>query len=172
MVASKSFASRRLRPIHAKNRSTTQRRRVNGEADLIGVLAHDLDRDQRCRGDLLLGISAVGEDALEERENAPRDSQKRSATIAVLDTRRMRFEREAAPVRVHECCRRRNKFRCSKILMVISESLITSSRKILRGSSEHLSSFSTGPTPRTMRRPYFFDDWSPLPNECRNRIAP
>ena len=34
----------------------------------------------------------------------------------------MRFEREAAPVRVHECCRRRNKFRCSKILMVISES--------------------------------------------------
>src|SRR6476659_8118485 len=26
MVASKSFASRRLRPIHAKNRSTTQRR--------------------------------------------------------------------------------------------------------------------------------------------------
>jgi hypothetical protein len=55
--------------------------------------------------------------------------------------------------------------------MVISESLITSSRKILRGSSEHLSSFSTGPTPGTMRRPYFFDDWSPLPNECRNRIA-
>ena len=30
------------------------------------------------------------------------DSQKRSATIAVLDTRRMRFEHEAAPVRVHE----------------------------------------------------------------------
>jgi hypothetical protein len=31
-----------------------------------------------------------------------RDSQKRSATIAVLDTRRMRFEDEAAPVRVDE----------------------------------------------------------------------
>ena len=29
-------------------------------------------------------------------------SQKRSATIAVLNTRRMRFEHEAAPVRVHE----------------------------------------------------------------------
>jgi Putative transposase of IS4/5 family (DUF4096) len=52
--------------------------RVNGEADLIGVLAHDLDRDQRCRGDLFPGISAVGEDALDEREDAPRDSQKRS----------------------------------------------------------------------------------------------
>ena len=51
--------------------------RVNGEADLIGVLAHDLDRDQRCRGDLFPGIPAVGEDALDEREDAPRDSQKR-----------------------------------------------------------------------------------------------
>ena len=76
--------------------------RVDGEADLIGVLAHDLDRDQRRRGDLFAGISAVGEDALDEREDAPRDSQKRSATIPVLDTRRMRFEHEAAPVRVHE----------------------------------------------------------------------
>jgi hypothetical protein len=48
------------------------------------------------------GISTVGEGALDEREDAPRGSQKRSATIAVLDTRRMRFEHEAAPVRVHE----------------------------------------------------------------------
>src|SRR3984957_15119065 len=36
------------------------------------------------------------------REDVPRYTQKRSATIAVLDTRRMRFEHEAAPVRVHE----------------------------------------------------------------------
>ena len=48
------------------------------------------------------GISAVGEDAVDEREDAPRDTQKRSATIAVLNTRRMRFKHEAAPVRVHE----------------------------------------------------------------------
>jgi hypothetical protein len=41
---------------------------VNSEADLIGVLAHDLDRDQRGRGDLLTGIPAVGEDALNEGE--------------------------------------------------------------------------------------------------------
>ena len=72
--------------------------RVNSEADLIGILAHDLDRDQRSLGDLLTRISAVGEDPLDEREDAPRDSQKRSATIAVLDTRRMRFEHKAAPV--------------------------------------------------------------------------
>src|SRR6202040_1379356 len=76
--------------------------RVDGEADLIGVLAHDFDGDQRCRGDLFPGISAVGEDALDEREEVPRDTQKRSATIAVLNTRRMRFEHEAAPVRVDE----------------------------------------------------------------------
>ena len=98
-MASKSFASRRLRPIHAKNRSTTQRR--NGEADLIGVLAHDLDRDQRCRGDLLAGIPAVGEDPLDEGEDAPRDLHKRSA-VTILDARRMRFEHETAPVRVDE----------------------------------------------------------------------
>ena len=54
--------------------------------------------DGRCRGDLFPGISAVREDALDEREDAPRDTQKRSATIAVLDARRMRFEDEAAPV--------------------------------------------------------------------------
>ena len=46
--------------------------RVNGKADLIGVLAHDFDRDQRGLGDLLAGISAVGKDALDEREHAPR----------------------------------------------------------------------------------------------------
>ena len=45
--------------------------RVNGEADLVGIFAHDFDRDQRCRGDLFPGISAVGEDALDEWEAAP-----------------------------------------------------------------------------------------------------
>ena len=69
IVASKSFASRRLRPIHAKNRSTIPAPRVNGEADLIGVLAHDLDRDQRGLGDLLTGTPTIGEeDALDEGE--------------------------------------------------------------------------------------------------------
>jgi hypothetical protein len=76
--------------------------RRNSEADLIGVLAHDLDRDQRGLGELVAGISAVGEDPLDEREDAPRDSHKRSATIAILDARRMRFEHEATPVRVDE----------------------------------------------------------------------
>jgi len=42
--------------------------RVNSKADLIGILAHDLDRNQRSLGDLLTGIPAVGEDALNEGE--------------------------------------------------------------------------------------------------------
>jgi hypothetical protein len=102
MVASKSFASLRLRPIQAKNRSTTQRRTVYGEADLVGTFTHYLHRDQRCGGDPFPGISAVGEDPLDEREDAARKPQKRSATIAILDARRMRFEHESTPVRVHE----------------------------------------------------------------------
>ena len=36
--------------------------------DLIGILAHDLDRDQRGLRDLLIGIPAVGEDRLDEGE--------------------------------------------------------------------------------------------------------
>src|SRR4029077_11021908 len=62
--------------------------RVNGEADLIGVLAHDLDHDQCGLGDLLTGISAIGEDPLDEGEDAARCPHKRSAAIAILDARR------------------------------------------------------------------------------------
>ena len=61
----------------ARSRRRTARRpsaRVNSEADLIWVLAHDLDRDQRGFGDLLTGTPAVGEDPLDERESAARDS--------------------------------------------------------------------------------------------------
>ena len=36
-------------------------------------------------------ISAVGEDAPDKRKDAPRDSRKRTAPIAVLDTRRARL---------------------------------------------------------------------------------
>jgi hypothetical protein len=39
---------------------------------------------------------------LDEWEDASRNSHKRSATIAILDARRMRFEHEATPVRVDE----------------------------------------------------------------------
>lgn len=75
---------------------------VNGEADLVGILAHDFDSDQRGRGDLLTRVSAVGENALDEREDAARGPQKRSAAIANLDARRMRLELQATFIRVDE----------------------------------------------------------------------
>ena len=53
-------------------------------------------------GDLLAGISAVGEDPLDEGEEAARGAQQRSAAIAILDARRMRFEHEATPVRIDQ----------------------------------------------------------------------
>ena len=102
LVASKSFASLRLRPIQAKNRSTTQRRGFTAKPIWSGFLRTISTGDQRCRGDFFPGISAVGEDPLDEREDAPRDFHKRSATVAVLDARRMRFEHEATSVRVDE----------------------------------------------------------------------
>src|SRR5580704_14674 len=101
MVASKSFASLRFRPIQAKNRSTTQRRGLTAKPIWSGFL-RTISTAINVAGDLFPGISAIGEDALDEREDAPRDTQKRSAAIAVLNTRRMRFEHEAAPVRVNE----------------------------------------------------------------------
>ena len=47
-------------------------------------------------------IAAVGEDPLDEREDAARSPQQRSATIAILDARRMQLEHEAAAVRVDQ----------------------------------------------------------------------
>src|SRR3990172_5014482 len=40
--------------------------------------------------------------AVAEREKATRSSQKRSAAIAILDARRMRFEHEPTPIRIDE----------------------------------------------------------------------
>ena len=44
--------------------------RLDGEADLIGAFAHDLDGDHGGRGDLLAGVAAVGKDLLDERKRA------------------------------------------------------------------------------------------------------
>ncbi len=71
MGGSKYFASLLLKLIYVMYCLMTTPR-INSEADLIGVLAHDLDCDQRSLGDLLTGIPTIGEDALNEREDAPR----------------------------------------------------------------------------------------------------
>ncbi len=44
--------------------------RLDGEADLIGAFAHDLDGDHGGRGDLLAGVAAIGKDLLDERKRA------------------------------------------------------------------------------------------------------
>jgi hypothetical protein len=76
--------------------------RLNSEADLVGVLAHDLDRDDRNLDDLLTRISAVGEDALDEWKNAARGMQKWPAAVAILEARWVRLEYETAPIRVDQ----------------------------------------------------------------------
>lgn len=76
--------------------------RLNGEADLVGVLAHDLDGDQRGLGNSITRVFAVGEDPLDKREDIARGPQKRPAAVAILDTRRMRFEHETAPICIDE----------------------------------------------------------------------
>jgi hypothetical protein len=72
------------------------------EANLTGALAHDLDRDQGGLGDLLARITAVGEDPMDEREDAARSLQKRSAAVAIPDPGRMGLDDEAAPVGVNQ----------------------------------------------------------------------
>jgi hypothetical protein len=49
--------------------------------------------------------SESSEDTLDERKDAARSPQKSSATVAVLDARRMRFEHEPTPVRVDQAAR-------------------------------------------------------------------
>jgi hypothetical protein len=44
----------------------------------------------------------IGEDAVNEGEDTAGGFQKRSAAVAILDTRRMRFEHEAAPIGIDE----------------------------------------------------------------------
>ncbi len=101
-MASESFASLRLRPIQAKNRSTTQRRGFTAKPIWSGFLRTISTAINHGCSDLLPGISAVGEDALDEREHAAGNTQKRSAAVAILDARRMRFEHEATPFGVNE----------------------------------------------------------------------
>src|SRR3979490_908508 len=55
-----------------------------------------------CGGNTLAGIPPIGEDAVNEGEDTAGGFQKRSAAVAILDTRRMRFEHEAAPIGIDE----------------------------------------------------------------------
>jgi hypothetical protein len=75
---------------------------VNSEANLTGVLTHDLDRDQGGHGDLFAGIPTVGEDPLDKWEGAARSLQKRPAAVAILDTGWMGLDNEATAIGVDQ----------------------------------------------------------------------
>ena len=88
MVASKSFANRRLRPIHEEpspRPSAAAEHRSRSDRDF----AHDLDRDQRSLCDLLTAYPPSAKTRWMNGEML-RESQKRSAAVASLDARRMR----------------------------------------------------------------------------------
>ena len=70
MEASKSFASRPVAVDPGEEALHDSAARLDGEADLIGAFAHDLDGDHGGHGDLLAGVAAVGKDLLDERKRA------------------------------------------------------------------------------------------------------
>ena len=103
MVASKSLCQSPIAADPGEEPLDNPASWLNGEADLIGVLAHNLDSDRRGVCDLLTGITAISENALDEWEDAARDAQERSAAIAILDACWVRLEYEATPIRIDEC---------------------------------------------------------------------
>jgi hypothetical protein len=96
MLASKSLASRRFRPSHAKRRSTTQRR----EPLLVLGLPDDLDGDAGGLSDALAGVGAVGEDKRDEGEPMPQSAQQGHRTVAVLHRRRLDLQAQQPSVGV------------------------------------------------------------------------
>src|SRR5258708_21574254 len=70
---------------------------LDRKANLIRALPDDLDGNHGGLGDSIACVAAVGEDLLDERERSTRRTQQRTATVAILNTGRVRFEYEAAP---------------------------------------------------------------------------
>src|SRR3954463_14958793 len=75
---------------------------LDGEADLVGVLANDLDGDGGGAGNPLPGVAAVGEDLRDEGKGVARGRQHGPAAVAVLDVGRVRFQHQGTTVGVDE----------------------------------------------------------------------
>ena len=100
---SKSLASRRLRLIQARVRSTTQRRGSNtkplamsNSSTMLIVQLPSGTSDARA----FRRIAAIGEDVAQPREGASDRAQKRGCAVAILDIRRMddRADQQSAGV--------------------------------------------------------------------------
>lgn len=101
-MASKSFANRRFRLSHSKNRSTIHRRGRTTKPSWSAILRDDLDNDVRGLGNPLVVVAAIGEDASHEGIGRARGAKERAAAVTILNARRMRFEDERASVRIHQ----------------------------------------------------------------------
>jgi hypothetical protein len=75
--------------------------RMNGEADLIGGLADDLDGDTSRVGDALGSIGGISEGTLDERKAATRGLQQRHSTVAILNRGGMDLQHQWPPISVH-----------------------------------------------------------------------
>lgn len=72
--------------------------RMDGEADLVGRLANDLDGDDRAGGRPVSRIARVGESLGDEGERAARQLQHGAGALAVLHVGGLRLEDQAAAV--------------------------------------------------------------------------
>ena len=75
---------------------------LDSETDLVGILADDLDGDDRRIGNSVARVTAIGERPLDEREERTGGFQQRASTVPVLHAGRMRLENECPPVRVDQ----------------------------------------------------------------------
>jgi hypothetical protein len=73
---------------------------VDGKADLVRRLAHDLDGDERRRGRFVAGIASIRKGSGHEGKCAPRQAKHRNRSVPILNVSGLGFEDQAAPVRV------------------------------------------------------------------------
>src|SRR3954454_8907091 len=73
---------------------------LDGEADLVGVLANDLDGDGGGAATPLPAVAAVGEDLRDKGKGVARGRQHGPAAVAVLDVGRVRLQHQGTTVGV------------------------------------------------------------------------
>lgn len=100
-MALKSLERRLLLPIHAKKRSTTQRRAWTAKPICPLGLRTISTWHRGGGGGAFPDVAAVHEGELHEGPVAARHAHQRRRTNAVLDAGRMGAERQIAPVSVH-----------------------------------------------------------------------
>ena len=102
-VASKSFATRRLRPSPGEEPLDHPTTRHYGEAHLIRQLTHNLDDNARGIGHPLPGIGSVGKYSLDEGEPAAGCSQQWHRAVAILHVGGADLQQQRSAIGVDQC---------------------------------------------------------------------